>query len=55
MSLFTYFNYYCMTNYEKRINKIIKYYFNKKKKRTTLLNLTSIIYRQKKRKKISIR
>jgi hypothetical protein len=54
MSQFTYFNYYCMTNYKKRLNKIIKSYFNKKK-RTTLRDLTSIIYRQKKCKKISIR
>jgi hypothetical protein len=31
MSQFTYFNYYCMTNYEKRLNKTIKSYFNEKK------------------------
>jgi hypothetical protein len=41
MSQFTYFNYYCMTNYEKWLNKIIKSYFNKKKE--PLLDLTYII------------
>jgi hypothetical protein len=50
MSQFTYFNYYCMTNYEKRLNKIRKSYTNKKK-RTTLVDLTCIIYRQKKTQK----
>jgi hypothetical protein len=43
-----------MTNYEKRLNKIIKSYFNKKR-RTILLDLTYIIHRQKKRKKISVK
>jgi hypothetical protein len=53
MLQFTFFNYYCMINYEKRLNKIINSYL--KKKKNPLLGLTSIIYRQKKRKKISIR